>query len=58
MSALCLLVAGAALFEGFANPSRAYYPETWFQVSGGNASKAGATADLEAIAAAGFSGIK
>ena len=58
MSALCLLVAGAALFEGFLNPPRECFPETWFQVSGGNASRAGATADLEAIAAAGFSGIQ
>ena len=32
-------------------------PETWFHIIGGNASKAGLTADLEAIKAAGFGGI-
>ena len=33
-------------------------PETWFHVIGGNASKAGLTADLEALANAGFGGIQ
>ena len=32
-------------------------PETWFHIIGGNASKAGLTADLEAIKGAGFGGI-
>ncbi|MCR4805214.1 MAG: hypothetical protein K5981_06115, partial [Clostridia bacterium] len=32
-------------------------PETWFHVIGGNASKAGITADLEALKAAGIGGI-
>lgn len=32
-------------------------PETWFHVIGGNVSKAGLTADLEAIKEAGFGGI-
>ena len=32
-------------------------PETWFHIIGGNASKAGLTADLEAIKDAGFGGI-
>ena len=36
----------------------AYAPETWFHVIGGNASKAGITADLDAIAAAGIGGIQ
>jgi hypothetical protein len=33
-------------------------PETWFHVIGGNASKAGLTADLEALKAAGVGGIQ
>ena len=33
-------------------------PETWFHVIGGNASKEGVAADLDAIAAAGISGIQ
>ncbi len=33
-------------------------PETWFHVIGGNASKAGITADLEALKAAGIGGIQ
>ena len=33
-------------------------PETWFHVIGGNASKAGIVADLDAIRAAGISGIQ
>ena len=33
-------------------------PETWFHVIGGNASKAGLTADLEALKSAGFGGIQ
>jgi len=33
-------------------------PETWFHVIGGNASKAGLTADLEALRDAGFGGIQ
>ena len=33
-------------------------PETWFHIIGGNASKEGLTADLEAIRDAGLSGIQ
>ena len=33
-------------------------PETWFHIIGGNASKAGLTADLEALKEAGFGGIQ
>ena len=33
-------------------------PETWFHIIGGNASKAGLTADLEALKGAGFGGIQ
>ncbi len=42
----------------FKNPDKTYYPETWFHFIGGNVSKEGITADLEAIAEAGFSGIQ
>ncbi|MBO4715818.1 MAG: hypothetical protein J5672_06940, partial [Verrucomicrobia bacterium] len=41
----------------FQSPSKVYYPETWFHFIGGNVATNGITADLEAIAAAGFSGI-
>ena len=42
----------------FASPGRVYYPETWFHLIAGNVSKEGLTADLEAIAEAGFAGIQ
>ncbi len=44
--------------ELFKNPTKVYHPETWFHFIGGNVSKAGITADLEAIAKAGISGIQ
>lgn len=44
--------------NAFMSPSKVYYPETWFHYIGGNVSLAGITADLEAIAQAGFSGIQ
>ncbi len=42
----------------FKKPGKEHYPETWFHFIGGNVSKEGITADLEAIAAAGISGIQ
>lgn len=42
----------------FKNPDKDYYPETWYHFIGGNVSKEGITADLEAIAGAGISGIQ
>jgi len=42
----------------FANPVAADRPETWFHMIDGNVSSNGVTADLEAIAAAGISGIQ
>ena len=36
----------------------AYRPETWFHLLGGNVSRAGLTADLEAIKAGGLSGVQ
>ena len=41
----------------FAQPEKVHYPETWFHFIGGNVSLEGITADLEAIAGAGISGI-
>ncbi len=42
----------------FKSPQKVYYPETWFHFIGGNVSKKGITADLEAIARSGISGIQ
>jgi hypothetical protein len=42
----------------FRNPPQIYHPQTWFHFIGGNVSKKGITADLEAIANAGISGIQ
>ncbi len=42
----------------FLSPPKVYHPETWFHFIGGNVSKEGITADLEAIASAGISGIQ
>nr|WP_184550316.1 glycosyl hydrolase [Mucilaginibacter sp. FT3.2] len=42
----------------FMSPPKVYYPETWFHLIGGNVSKKGITADLEAIAQSGISGIQ
>lgn len=44
--------------QAFKSPSKVFYPETWFHYIGGNVSLKGITADLEAIAGAGFSGIQ
>ena len=44
--------------ETFQSLPPVYHPETWFHLIGGNVSKTGITADLEAIAGAGFSGIQ
>lgn len=42
----------------FADPPKVFRPQTWFHYVGGNVSTEGITADLEAIAAAGFSGVQ
>ncbi|MGM9620947.1 MAG: glycosyl hydrolase [Bacteroidaceae bacterium] len=44
--------------EAFRHPSALYYPETWFHFIGGNVSKEGISADLEAIKQAGISGFQ
>ena len=43
--------------ESFLSPDKVFYPETWFHFIGGNVSYEGITADLEAIAEAGISGV-
>lgn len=45
-------------YHSFIEPNRVHYPETWFHYIGGNVSHEGITADLEAIAAAGISGVQ
>ncbi len=45
-------------YAEFASPPASYRPETWFHLIGGNVAKEGLTVDLEAVAAAGLSGIQ
>ncbi|WP_309722315.1 glycosyl hydrolase [Armatimonas sp.] len=47
-----------SLRTGFRTPPRSSHPETWFHLIGGNVSKPGLTADLEAIQKAGLEGIQ
>ena len=55
----CVAMLGAVDLEAeFRNPSRDAHPQTWFHLIGGNVSKAGLTADLEALKAAGIVGIQ
>lgn len=44
--------------SAFLEPEKVFHPETWFHFIGGNVAKKGITADLEAIAEAGISGIQ
>ena len=44
--------------KAFMAPGKVHYPETWFHYIGGNVSHEGITADLEAIASAGISGVQ
>ena len=56
-----LLAAGTALaieVGPFVDPSKEHRPETWFHLIGGNVSKGGLAADLDAVASAGISGIQ
>lgn len=45
-------------YQAFVAPDKVHYPETWFHYIGGNVSHEGITADLEAIASAGISGVQ
>ena len=42
----------------FKQPEKVFYPETWFHFIGGNISREGIDADLQAIADAGISGVQ
>ena len=56
-----LLAAGTARaldVASFDNPPKDHRPETWFHLIGGNVAKGGLAADLDAVAAAGISGIQ
>lgn len=44
--------------EAFATPDRVHYPQTWFHYIGSNVSLEGITADMEAIAETGISGVQ
>ena len=62
---LRILVATAATsafaaidFGGFERPLGGHRPETWFHLIGGNVAKPGLAADLDAVYAAGISGIQ
>ncbi len=60
LSVFAILVgthAATADFDSFVRPAKEHYPETWFHIIGGNASKEGLTEDIEAIAKARISGI-
>lgn len=52
-----LLLAAIVSLSSFANPPRAYGPYVWWQWMNGNVSKAGITADLEAMADVGIAGV-
>lgn len=54
---LPFLLLSAVDADSFRNPDRFSRPETWFHLVGGNVSKEGMDADLDAIANAGISGI-
>jgi hypothetical protein len=49
---------GKADIKAFQSPPQVYHPETWFHFIGGNVAAEGITADLEAIAGAGLSGVQ
>lgn len=53
-----ITINAAPLESGFATPPKENHPETWFHLIGGNVAQTGLTADLEAIAGAGISGIQ
>ena len=54
---MTILLAAAISLATFANPPRTHGPCVWWQWMNGNVSKAGITADLEAMAATGIAGV-
>ncbi len=57
-AALAALTVVAGHAADFKNPGHENAPQTWFHMIGGNVSRAGLTADLEAIAGGGIGGIQ
>lgn len=58
-AAFCASAAGGGtLAEGFDAPPRNCYPETWYHFINGNVTKEGIAADLDALKAAGVSGVQ
>ncbi|MBQ9431048.1 MAG: hypothetical protein IJU44_05805 [Kiritimatiellae bacterium] len=58
---LVLVAAGATaqtLEEGFSTPPHEAKPHTWYHMMNGNVTKAGITADFEALAKAGIGGVQ
>ncbi|MBP5228303.1 MAG: hypothetical protein J6336_13055 [Kiritimatiellae bacterium] len=61
MVAITLAAAGAlaqTLEEGFSTPPHEAKPHTWYHMMNGNVTKAGITADFEALAKAGIGGVQ
>ena len=58
MRTLCGTILAAAVTVTYVAAVADCRPETWFHIIGGNASKAGLTADLEALKEVGFGGIQ
>ena len=57
-ASLACIAGAASARDVFADPPAECRPETWFHFIGGNVAKEGITADLEAIAGAGISGVQ
>ncbi|MBP5321039.1 MAG: hypothetical protein J6334_08625 [Kiritimatiellae bacterium] len=57
-----VFLAGGAMAQtleaGFSAPPHAAKPHTWYHMMNGNVSKAGITADFEALAKAGIGGVQ
>ncbi len=58
LASVAATIAHALGIGTFARPAKDHYPETWFHLIGGNVMREGLTADLEAVQAAGISGIQ
>ena len=58
ISIVAAIMLAGATGVGAPAPQDAFRPETWFHLIGGNVSKEGLTADLEAVKAAGIGGIQ
>jgi len=58
LAAAAVLSAAALSGATFLEPGRDHAPQTWFHLIGGNVSREGLTADLEAVKSAGIGGIQ